>query len=96
MAYALRPELFVEQTLWVDVDTSGGLMHGATVSGAPSYRRLGLQNTLTGRPEHSSLEIKATQQRPITSSAKIGREINVPSDVDGVAIVDWYEQLLGN
>ena len=94
IAYALRPELFVDKSLWVDVDTSGGYMHGATISGVPSYRYSNLNHVLKGRPEHNKLELTSNSARPSNAYEQFGRAINVPQEVDHLAIADWYEQLL--
>ena len=94
VAYALRPDFFADQSLWVDVDTSGGFMHGATVSGVPSYRHSNLNHVLGGRPEHNALELGAGSRQPSAAHAEFGRTINVPNGVDHDAIVDWYQQLL--
>jgi inosine-uridine nucleoside N-ribohydrolase len=96
MAYALRPKLFDHRELWVDVDITNGVNRGVTTAGSPSYLYLDKETyfrrlTANGPQERGVIPGEATGGNGLP-----GRTINIPSEVDALAIVDWYEELLAN
>lgn len=94
MAYALRPDLFDQRQLRIDVDTSDGPTRGATISGTLPYFKVdGLKESLKERPVEAG-ESEKNVSVAEHASAQFARTINVPSKIDHTIIEDWYEELL--
>jgi purine nucleosidase len=95
IAYALRPDLFNQRYLRVDVDITDGPMRGATVCGSLPYFRIdSLEEYLKNRPDIDDDLPKSTSPNQESIPAQAGRTINVPSQIDARLIEDWYEELL--
>jgi inosine-uridine nucleoside N-ribohydrolase len=94
MAYCLQPDLFDHQQMWIDVDTSNSLNRGVTSAGSPSYLMFDRFEKL--KQEKVDLDkIEAIPGEPGGPVSLPGRTINVPTEIDAPAIVDWYQELLG-
>jgi inosine-uridine nucleoside N-ribohydrolase len=97
IAYALRPELFNQCQIRIEVDVSDGPGRGGTYSGLPSYMRYqwsDLEKAFKGRPPISKdvPDPRGDLFYPVPED--VGRTINTPTWIDADQIVDWYTKIL--
>jgi inosine-uridine nucleoside N-ribohydrolase len=94
MAFVVRPDLFLNREMWVDVDNSQGLSRGAMVAGSPSYLRYDMKKLILQEMQEHGETMGVIPGEPGTLRDAPGRAINVPKDVDAPAVVALYEKLL--
>jgi inosine-uridine nucleoside N-ribohydrolase len=95
VAYIMRPDLFVNRSMWVDIETTHGYARGAVIVGSPSYlqydqydRRVLINRPAVGNRRENTY---VSDEVPLP-----GRMINVPSDMRPRTVEEWYEQLLSD